>query len=156
MVAEQTWHDLRRAFRDLRRARGVALPGVLMLAVGIAGTTVMFTLIQGVLLRPLPVRDPDRLVGGWKELPAVGGMAHYPYANTEIESSRPHQPHAGERRRRRLQRRLASLVFENGAPGYIDLHVRLGRVLPQSSVSRPSSAASSVRRTTWKARRARS
>jgi putative ABC transport system permease protein len=121
MVGEQTWHDLRRAWRDLRRARGVALPSVLMLAVGIAGTTVMFTLVQGVLLRPLPVREPERLVGGWKELRAVGGMAHYPYENTEIDSlartSRALESVAGVS----YNGVWHTLVFENGAPGYIDI-----------------------------------
>ena len=121
MVGEQTWHDLQRAWRDLCRVRGVALPSVLMLAVGIAGTTVMFTLLQGVLLRPLPVRDPAGLVAGWKELPAVGGMAHYPYTNTEIESlartSRTLESVAGVG----YNGVWHSLVFENGTPGYIDI-----------------------------------
>src|SRR6266850_5985213 len=85
MLLEQTWHDLRLAWRDLRRARGLTAAGVLTLAVGIAGTTVMFTLVEGVLLRPLPVREPGRLLVGWKELRA-GGMAHYPYRNTEIDA----------------------------------------------------------------------
>ena len=121
MVVEQTWHDLRRAWRDLSRARGVALPGVLMLALGIAGTTVMFTLIQGVLLRPLPVREPDRLVGGWKELPAVGGMAHYPYTNSEIESLARTTGTLESVAGVGYNGISHALVFENGTPGYIEM-----------------------------------
>jgi len=120
MLLEQTWHDLRMAWRDLRRARGVTAAGVLTLAVGIAGTTVMFALVQGVLLRPLPVRDPDRVLAGWKELRAAGGMAHYPYRNTEIESlarsSRTLESVAGVG----YNGVWRSLVFENGSPSYIE------------------------------------
>jgi predicted permease len=120
VVGEQTWHDLRHAWRDLRRARGVTATGVLTLAIGIAGTTVMFTLTQGVLLRPLPVPHPERLVAGWKKLRAADGMSHYPYRDREIESL--------ARGSRTLESVAAigyngvwrSLVFENGTPGYVD------------------------------------
>ena len=52
---------------------------------GIAGTTVMFALIQGVLLRPLPVHEQDRLILAWKEV-RTSGSARYPFGNTEIEA----------------------------------------------------------------------
>jgi putative ABC transport system permease protein len=55
-------HDLRFAFRQLRKAPGVSLTVVLTLALGIGATTAMFSLIEGILLRPLPFKDPDRLV----------------------------------------------------------------------------------------------
>ena len=45
------------------KASGFTATAVLTLAVGVAGTTVMFALVQGVLLRPLPVREQDRLLG---------------------------------------------------------------------------------------------
>jgi hypothetical protein len=48
MLIEQGWQDLRLAWRGLARARGFTAAAVLTLAVGIAGTTGMFTLIQGV------------------------------------------------------------------------------------------------------------
>jgi putative ABC transport system permease protein len=49
-----------------------------------AGMTVMFALIQGVLLRPLPVHEQDRLMVAWKEA-RTAGSARYPFGNTEIE-----------------------------------------------------------------------
>lgn len=54
--------DLRYAARGLFRAPGFTAASVATLALGIAATTVIFTLINAFLLRPLPVHEPDRLV----------------------------------------------------------------------------------------------
>ncbi len=54
--------DLRFAFRRLRKAPGFSLIVVLTLAFGIGATTTIFSLIEGILLRPLPFNVPDRLV----------------------------------------------------------------------------------------------
>jgi putative ABC transport system permease protein len=54
--------DLRYAVRGLSRMRGVALVAIATLALGIGGTTTMFSVVYGALLRPLPFVEPDRLV----------------------------------------------------------------------------------------------
>ncbi len=77
--------DFRLALRSLWQAKTFTGTAALTLAFGIAATTVMFALIQGVLLRPLPVHDQDRLIIAWKEL-RDSGSARYPFGNTEIEA----------------------------------------------------------------------
>jgi hypothetical protein len=54
--------NLRFAFRQLRKAPGFTLTVVLTLALGIGATTAIFSLVEGVLLRPLAFKNADRLV----------------------------------------------------------------------------------------------
>src|SRR3954469_20839908 len=54
--------DTRYTFRQLRRSPGVTVTAILMLALGIGATTAIFSIVEGVLLRPLPFPDSDRLV----------------------------------------------------------------------------------------------
>src|SRR5881397_902608 len=55
-------NDLRVAVRSLARTRGLAVTVVLTLALGIGANSAMFTLVRGVLLKPLVNRDEDRLI----------------------------------------------------------------------------------------------
>jgi len=55
-------NDLKIAFRSLARTKGLALTVILTLALGIGANAAIFTLVRGVLLRPLVNRDEDRLI----------------------------------------------------------------------------------------------
>src|SRR4051794_8549713 len=59
------WHDFRIAFRTLLRSRGLAVTAVATLALSIGMTTSVFSIVNAVLLRPLPYRDAERLAVIW-------------------------------------------------------------------------------------------
>jgi predicted permease len=59
---ESVWQDVAYAVRALRRAPAFATAVVLVMAIGIGATTGVFSLVEALVLRSLPVRQPDRLV----------------------------------------------------------------------------------------------
>jgi predicted permease len=73
---ETLLHDLRYALRQLRKAPGFTLTAVITLALGIGANTAIFTLVQGILLRSLPVADPARLyrIGDTDDCCVEGGF----------------------------------------------------------------------------------
>ncbi len=62
LLRPRIWGDVRYALRRWRRRPGFAVAATVTLALGIAATTAIFSLVDHVLLRPLPWRDPDALV----------------------------------------------------------------------------------------------
>ena len=68
------WNDIRYAFRTLLRERGFASMAVLSLAVGIGANTAIFSVVNGVLLRPLAYRDPERLVAIREMVPKLAHL----------------------------------------------------------------------------------
>jgi hypothetical protein len=65
--------DIRSALLTMRRAPGFAATALITLALGIGAATAVFSIVRGVLLRPLPYAEPNRLVRLWEEHP--GGVS---------------------------------------------------------------------------------
>jgi len=63
---EVLWQDLRFAWRTLRRSPGFAIIAVLTLAIGIGANTAIFSVINTVILRPLPFPDSQRIDWVWE------------------------------------------------------------------------------------------
>ena len=59
---ESLARDLRFSLRTLRRTPGFTVIAILVMALGIGANVALFTVVRGVLLKPLPFDDPDRLV----------------------------------------------------------------------------------------------
>src|SRR5260370_41115849 len=69
MALELWWGDVRFAWRTAVRRPAFTLLVVLTLALGIGVNSAVFALVDGVLLRPLPYRDPSRLLFAGETLP---------------------------------------------------------------------------------------
>ena len=77
--AHEIWRDLRFGARQLVRAPGFAATAILSLALGIGASTAIFSVVHGVLLKPLPFRDPERLVGVYHQEANQGPGTYFTY-----------------------------------------------------------------------------
>ena len=83
--------DLRFGVRSLARDRGFAFVAILTIALGVGVTTAMFTVVNGVLFRPLPFFEPDRLVAVGLDSPGQSGAPsvldrHFPEVRRQSSS----------------------------------------------------------------------
>src|ERR1041384_4405084 len=90
---ENTLYDLRFAIRGWIRRPAFALSAIATLALGIGANTAIFSVVSGVLLRPLPFADPDRLVQLKETMPReaprpveIGNLAEWRARSESLES----------------------------------------------------------------------
>src|SRR5687767_4111579 len=93
-LLEDLRHDIRYTGRMLRSNPGFALIAILILAVGIGATTAIFSVVNATLLRPLPFREPERLMSVFLRMPVQFGAGEidmvwsYPKYQTFLSSQR--------------------------------------------------------------------
>src|SRR6266436_3387611 len=114
----------RLACRRLIQSKRFAGAALLTLATGIAGPTVMFTLISGILLRPLPIRDQDRVLVAWTGGDAKG-QQHWPFLASDIDIIRDSS----------LLLEQAAGVSYNGAQETVAVEEGMASYLKTASVS---------------------
>jgi predicted permease len=74
---ESIWADVRFALLRLRKSPGFSAAVILTLAIGIGANTTVFSVLNSVLLKPLPYPKSEQLVGVWLEAPGAAGLANF-------------------------------------------------------------------------------
>src|SRR5262249_40570530 len=79
--------DVRFGLRSLRKKPAFTVVSVVTLALGIGANTAIFSLVNGILLRPLPYPEPDRLVTFWQSYPERG-LSRWPMSQESFAAIR--------------------------------------------------------------------
>src|SRR5437879_8807748 len=82
------FQDLRFALRTLRKNRMLTLVIVASLGIGIGANSAIFSVVDALLLRPLPYPQPDRLAAVWLHSPAIGNPRDWPSPGDYLEVQR--------------------------------------------------------------------
>ena len=140
--------DLRLALRMFARNRSFAATAIAALALGIGATSAIFSVIYGVLLKPLPYRDPGRLVSVYEHIPAErlgvfplspADFRDYRRQNRAFESMatyiRQDQQYGGERPQRLIGMRVSHGFFH-----LLGVEPQLGRAFTREEESNPGAA----------------
>lgn len=80
-----TLSDTRYAFRTLRKNPGLTAVIILSLGIGIGANTSIFSVVNALLLKPLPYPQPDRLAILWLRSPGLGIMQDWPSPGQYID-----------------------------------------------------------------------
>ena len=110
---ETLWKDLSLAIRVLRINRGSTLVALLALVLGIGANTAIFSVVNAALLRPMPFRDPDRLVMVWETSPHTGKNN---VINPENFADWQRRSHSFEKMAAYVPFQLTMTVTGDGAP----------------------------------------
>src|SRR5690242_3376861 len=132
-------HDLRHAIRSLRKSPGFTLVAVITLALGIGATAALFTVLDAVVLRPLPYHDAGRLVkiessvsgatepGDWGV--SAGGYFYYQKHNHTLAGLGAYAGSSETLTGADGAQRVPSVLITASLTHVLGLHAQLGRLL---------------------------
>src|ERR1700677_1518937 len=125
--------DIRSALRVFKNAPGVALLIVVTLGLGIGANTAIFSVVSGVLLRPLPFASPERLVQCYETFPQGWGTLSYPTLedwraqNASFESMIAYSNQSSNLQDNSNAERIATVAAERGLFRMLGVAPILGR-----------------------------